>query len=78
MEIKTDKNGFKYYEEIPEGWRQATVEDFYDKSGRFIINKPFLVKSYHTETYQCYRSHNISLLQKIKPWMEDGRVFVLS
>lgn len=77
MDIKTDANGCQYYETLPEGWRIAYTDDFFDRSGNFIKNKPYLVQSFHSGKFECYRSRSKDLVQKLKPWMEEGKVYVL-
>ena len=43
--IKTTKSGGKYYESLPDGTRQATLDDFYNHHGKLILDKPYLVHS---------------------------------
>lgn len=77
MEIKTDPNGFKYYDSLPEGWKPAVEDDFVNKDGLFIIGKAYLVQSFYSNKFECYRSRSKDLVQKLEPWMEEKRVFVL-
>lgn len=74
--IKTDKNGFKYFDQLPSGWRTATVDDFYNRNGLFMIGKAYLVQSYYTGIFETYRTITISGFNRLKPWIEDGRVFI--
>lgn len=77
MEIQTDPNGFKYYDLLPEGWSLASVDDFYNNKQLLIMNKPYLVQSFHTNKYEAYRSKSKNIIQKLNPWLEDNRVFVI-
>ena len=49
MEIKTTQFGGKYYDELPENTRIASLDDFYNHHGRLDIGKPFIVKSMITK-----------------------------
>jgi len=76
MTIKTDKNGLKYYEELPPGWRQAQVDDFFDDTGRFIVNFAYLVKSNISGQYQCYRTITRAGFSNLRSWIHEGKVYI--
>ncbi|MFK5893749.1 MAG: hypothetical protein QM504_11065 [Pseudomonadota bacterium] len=56
MEYKTDENDWPYYEELPEHFILAKVEDFYGNLGYLIEGKAFLVHSLkYPGRYWAYR-----------------------
>jgi hypothetical protein len=75
-EPKTDNSGFKYYEELPPLTRVATINDFINIKECVKKQKPFLIHSWHTNKYECHRVKTEFFLQKIKPWLDEGRIFV--
>jgi hypothetical protein len=77
LEIQTDQNGFKYYESLPEGWKAASESDFFNEDDLFIIGKPFLIHSYHSNRFECYRIRSKESFARLRPWIDDGRVYVL-
>ncbi len=78
MEAKKDKNGFIFYDEVPQDFRQATREDFFSENGKILTGLAFLVKSYHNgEKYQAYRTTASFNIREIVIWLDDSRVFVL-
>jgi hypothetical protein len=77
MDTKTDANGFQYYDSLPEGWRKGCSDDFFDKFGKFIKDKPYLIQSFHSGKFEAYRTKSKDLISKIKPWLDEGRVFVV-
>lgn len=77
MELEKNKLGMEYYESLPDKYRLAEADDFYAESGKLIVGKPFLVHSYYDDKYQAYRTSDSFTINKIKPWLDDERVFVL-
>jgi len=77
MEIKTDINGNKFFEELPTGWRIAKECDFFNDDQRFYKGKAYLVHSFHTNRYETYRTTGMDSFNRMKEWIEWGRVYVL-
>lgn len=77
MEIQTDRNGFKYYDSLPPGWRKAELNDFFDRENRFVKNKPFLVFGSYLKNFECYRTTTRESFEKLKYWIDLGNVYVL-
>lgn len=70
----TDQFGWKYYEQLPDGMRLATLEDV--KNGGFKNNTPFLLKALTTGKYECHRIEGV-FPERLKPFIEEGRVWLL-
>jgi hypothetical protein len=70
-----DLNGFEYYDQLPEEYRLADLDDFHI-NGRKKIGMEFLIKWVTREYYQvCVVSENLKgpVLQS---FINDNRVFV--
>lgn len=74
--LKTDHNGWKFYDELPEGWRRATLDDFHT-DGRKKIGMEFIIQWITRNDYYqlCTVSHQLKG-SALKPFIEDGRVFI--
>ena len=49
--MKIDRNGFGYYDKLPDGFREATIDDFLS-NGKRKIDMEFLIKWSSGEYYQ--------------------------
>ena len=72
-ELKQNKNGLYYFDDLPDKYRLATLNDFTEPEERI----PFLVLGFSWPVYQCYRLTDSSDLDQIRKWIEMKRVFVL-
>ena len=70
----TNENGFTIVDEIPEGFRPATEDDYYKK--RFYNGRAFLIKSATTGKYECHRVKG-TIPSRILIFLEEGdRVWI--
>ena len=76
-DIKQDKNGLFYFDHLPGNFRRATADDFYDLKNAVLTKKPFLVHGFYSEMYECYRVCESFSINKLKPWLSEGRVYVM-
>ena len=76
MEILIDRNGFEYYDKLPDGFRLAKFEDFL-REGKRKIGMMFLIQWIDNADYYqiCYVSMTLTS-QIIKPHIQDKRCFV--
>lgn len=75
MERQKDHNGWEFYEELPTGYRPAVLDDFH-VNGRKKIGMEFMIRWVSRPYYQvCVVSSNLTG-EKLKPFIEDNRVFV--
>jgi hypothetical protein len=69
LELKYDEFGWPYCNELPEGFKIAKMDDFYDDENSLIVGKAFLVESYkYSGRYWAYR------VQKSFPYVETDFV----
>ena len=77
-ELKKDEiTGLFYYENLPDIFRIGTLEDFSNLKQMIQDKKPFLMLSYVTGRYECYRVSFFFEVHKLNPWLNDNKVFVL-
>lgn len=73
--MKIEKDGWSYYDKLPEGFRVAKLDDFI-RAGRRRIGMMFLIRWSEKEIYQeCLVSENLTSVF-LKPFIEENRVFV--
>ncbi len=73
--MKIDRNGFGYYDKLPDGFREATIDDFLS-NGKRKIDMEFLIKWSSGEYYQiCKVSENLTS-KFLLPFIDNKRVFV--
>ena len=75
--LKQD-SGTKWFEERPEGTRVATINDFQDEQGRWLLNMPYLIHSeQHPERYYALRTvPEFIYMNDFGLFLEKGRVYV--
>lgn len=76
MNPKQDNNGFWIYDQLPPGIRLAAVNDFYNKEDQFYTGLAFLIQSYYSHKFECYRTISKSSFKNLGAWIQDGRVYV--
>lgn len=70
------EHGVPVYRDQPPGTRQAIAEDFIN-GGVVQVGKWLLLQSYFSGYYEAYRITGPSFsIDKIQPWLKDGRVYV--
>jgi hypothetical protein len=71
-----DKYGFWYYPELPENTRVATDDDFENMTRCVREQKPFILKSFHSNMLECWRVKTLEALSKIRPWLDAGHIYI--
>ncbi|MFZ4569730.1 MAG: hypothetical protein ACOYM0_01210 [Bacteroidales bacterium] len=74
--MKIDKNGFEYFDKLPEGYRLATLDDFH-KNGRKILGKEYLIQWARNNQYYEIRHITEKLTGDwLMPFIKENRVFI--
>jgi len=69
-----DEYGWKYYPEVPEGFRQATAADV--RNGLFKKGSAFLLSRIAPGHFECHRVIG-DFPHELMPFIEAGRVWVV-
>ena len=75
--MKIDRFGWKYYEELPEGFRLATMDDFHVK-GKKKTGMQYLIKRSNQDHYEVHHITEYTRSQSLKPFLDHDMVFVKS
>jgi uncharacterized protein YycO len=79
MEILISTSGGKYVKALPDGVKQAAMDDFFDEKGRLIVNKPYFIKSMVSQdVFWCNRVKVGFPYGGLVQFIEDGNVFVFN
>lgn len=73
--MKIDRNGWGYYDKLPDGYRVATIEDFID-GVKVKLGMDFLIKWIRGDYYQICKVSETLTSKFLIPFIEDKRVFV--
>jgi hypothetical protein len=79
MEPKKDKYGWPYFNDLPDGFKNAELDDFYDDDDHLLIGTAFLVRSYkYPDRYWAYRVKKSFPYPdtEFNSFLEAGRVFI--
>ena len=75
--IKTDRFGWKYYEQLPEGYRLATLEDFHIK-GKKKVGMEYLIQRADQPHFEIHHIRAETRSIRLKPFLDHEMVFVKS
>ena len=75
--MRIDRFGWKYYEELPEGFRLATMDDFHVK-GKKKTGMQYLIKRSNQDHYEVHHITEYTRSQSLKPFLDHEMVFVKS
>lgn len=68
----TNEYGFKYYDHIPGGFRQAELKDY---PAAFTSGRAFLIKRNGHEHYECHRAR-VPVKKKLLEFIREGKVYL--
>jgi hypothetical protein len=75
--VKTDQYGWKYYEELPEGFRVATMEDFHVR-GEKKVGMEYLIQRAYQPHFEIHYIREETQSISLKPFLDHEMVFVKS
>jgi hypothetical protein len=76
MERKYDTaSGIHYYEDLPPGYRLATLGDFHH-AGRKKLGMEYLILGAYWKVYQVYHLSERTTANDLKPFIEAGTIWI--
>jgi hypothetical protein len=76
-EVKTDRFGWKYFEQLPGGYRLATMDDFHVK-GKKKIGMEYLIRRGDQPWFEIHYVTGNTQSAKLKPFLDHEMIFVKS
>jgi hypothetical protein len=74
-EIKTDRNGWKYYDRLPEGYRLGAMEDFHVK-GKKRVGMEYLIQRADQQYFEIHYINAETKAINLKPFFDWDMIFV--
>lgn len=74
-EIKTDRNGWKYYDRLPEGYRLGVMDDFHVK-GKKRIGLKYLIQRADQQHFEIHFIIPETRAINLKPFFDWDMIFV--
>ncbi len=76
-DVKTDRNGWKFYDHLPHGYRLATMDDFHTK-GKKKVGMEYLIQRANQQHFEIHAIREETRSVRIKPFLDYKMVFVKS
>ncbi len=73
--MKIDRFGWEYYEELPEGFRLATMDDFHIR-GKKKVGMQYLIQRADQPHFEVHYIREYTKSQILKPFLDHEMVFV--
>ena len=67
--------GIWIYPTLPPGMKVATRENFLDENGQLVLDRNFLVKSFHFDRYEAHKT-SPAFFKKWNPWLIESKIFM--
>jgi hypothetical protein len=74
-EVKIDRNGWKYYDRLPDNFRLGTMEDFHIK-GKKKIGMEYLIQRADQPHFEIHYMTDETRSIKLKPFFDWDMIFV--
>ena len=73
--VKTDRNGWKYYDRLPEGYRIGVMEDFHIK-GKKKVGMEYLIQRADQPHFEIHYVIEQTRSIRLKPFFDWNMIFV--
>jgi hypothetical protein len=73
--VKTDRNGWKYYDRLPKGYRQGTMEDFHVR-GKKKVDMEYLIQRADLDHIEIHCVTEETRAINLKPFLDWDMIFV--
>jgi len=74
-QVKIDKNKWKYYDQLPESYRQGTMEDFHTK-GIKKVGMEYLIQRGDQQHFEIHYMTEETRSINLKPFFDWDMIFV--
>ena len=74
-DIKTDRNGWKYYERLPSGYRLGVMEDFHTR-GKKKVGMEYLIQRADQPHFEIHQVIPDTRAVNLKPFFDWDMIFV--
>ena len=75
--VKTDRFGWKYYEQLPVDYRLATLDDFHN-NGKKKVGMEYLIQRADQSHFEIHYMRKETKAIVLKPFIDCDMVFVKS
>jgi hypothetical protein len=73
--LKTDRNGWEYYDKLPDGFRLATMDDFHIR-GKKKVGMQYLIQRGDQQHFEVHYIRDFTRSISLKPFLDHQMVFV--
>ncbi|HPS61801.1 MAG TPA: hypothetical protein PLK82_02005 [Bacteroidales bacterium] len=73
--LKTDRNGWEYYDKLPDGFRLATMDDFHIR-GKKKVGMQYLIQRADQQHFEVHYIRDFTQSINLKPFLDHRMVFV--
>ena len=74
-EVKTDRNGWKYYDRLPDGYRIGTMKDFHIM-GKKSVNMQYLIQRADQQHFEIHYIIEETRAINLVPFFDWDMIFV--
>ncbi len=74
-QIKIDRNGWKYYDRLPDGYRLGVIDDFHVK-GKKRVGMEYLIQRADQQYFEIHYIIAETLAVRLKPFFDWDMIFV--
>ena len=74
-EVKTDRNGWKYFDRLPDGYRLGAMEDFHVKGAK-RVGMQYLIQRANQQYFEIHFIIAETRALRLKPFVDCDMIFV--